>query len=449
MSSVGPDREDRPAVEPISEPIPTAPPSSRFSRSERGLIFVLVAVQFTHMVDFVIVMPLGERLMTELVVSPNQFGLIVSAYAWAAGLSSLFGGLVIDRFDRKSVLLMMYGGFTLATLLCGLAPDYGWLLAGRAMAGACGGLAAVSLTAVIGDVFPAYKRGRAMGAVMSSFAIASVIGLPIGLNLAEWLGRGAPFVALAGVSTVVWVVGWYRLPAVRGHLVHPRADVFAEYLAVAREPNHLRAFVFSFFMVLGTFTIVSFIGPYFASTNGWSERDLAVIYLCAGACTLPGMAVIGRLADRVSRLLLFRVIAAVAVVMTVLITNMPATPLWVACVALSGFMVVATGRAVPAQAMLLGAASPRVRGAFLSLNTFVSHVATGFGPALAGALLIRNADGTLGGYPVVGIVASSAGVIALMLAGFVRPAKELTSQIIPAPNHGLPAADTEPKATAI
>src|SRR5207248_10568154 len=179
-----------------------------------------------------------------------------------------------------------------------------------------------------------------------------------------------------------------------------------------------------FFMVLGTFTIVSFIGPYFGSTNGWKESDLAVIYLCAGACTLPGMMVIGRLADRMSRLLLFRIIAGSTVVMTVVITNMPATPLWVACVALSGFMVVATGRVVPAQAMLLGAASPRVRGAFLSLNTFVSHLATGLGPAVAGALLVRNPDGTLSGYPVVGAVAGLSAVIALVVAGFVRPAKE-------------------------
>jgi MFS transporter, DHA1 family, inner membrane transport protein len=248
----------------------------------------------------------------------------------------------------------------------------------------------------------------------------------------------------------VWVLGWFRLPAVREHLTHSRSDVFAEYLAVAREPNHLRAFVFSFFMVLGTFTIVSFIGPYFASTNGWTESHLAVIYLSAGACTLPGMMLVGRLSDRMSRLLLFRIIAAITVVMTVLITNMPATPLWVACVALSGFMVVATGRVVPAQAMLLGAATPRVRGAFLSLNTFVSHLATGLGPALAGALLVRNPDGTLSGYPVVGAVASLSAVVALVLAGFVRPAKEPMTVIIPGHQQDASAAaEAEPKATAV
>src|SRR5688572_11913879 len=151
-------------MEPASEPAQSQPSPSRFTAAEWGLILVLIAVQFTHMVDFVIVMPLGERLMKELAISPDEFGLIVSAYAWAAGLSSLLGGLVMDRFDRRTVLLTMYGGFTLATLLCGLAPNYGWLLAGRALAGACGGLAAVALTAVIGDVFPSHKRGRAMGA---------------------------------------------------------------------------------------------------------------------------------------------------------------------------------------------------------------------------------------------------------------------------------------------
>lgn len=424
----------------------SAPP--RFTRAEWGLIGILIAVQFTHMVDFVIIMPLGERLMVELRVGPQEFGWIVSAYAWAAGLSSLAGGLVLDRFDRKAILLTMYAGFTLSTLLCGFAPNYGWLLAGRAMAGACGGLAAVALTAVIGDVFPSAKRGRAMGAVMSSFAIASVVGLPIGLNLAEWFGRGAPFIALAGLSAGVGVLGWYRLPSVREHLAHPRTEVFREYLAVAREPNHLRAFAFSFFMALGSFTIVSFIGPYFAATNRWGESDLAVIYLCAGACTLPGMAVIGRLADRMSRLLLFRIIAGLTVVMTVVTTNMPATPLWVACVVLSGFMVVATGRVVPAQALLLGAASPRIRGAFLSLNTFVTHLATGLGPAVAGSLLVRNPDNTLSGYPIVGAAACVAAVVALVLAGFVKPAKEVGPVIVAGPQEPA-TAETEPKATAV
>ena len=433
-----------------SDPLPSPPAvPARFTRAEWGLILVLIAIQFTHMVDFVIIMPLGKRLMAELTLSTGQFGLVVSAYAWAAGVASFLAGLVMDRFDRRTVLLTMYGGFAVSTLLCGLAPNFETLLVARALAGACGGLAAVALNAVIGDVFPPEKRGRAMGAITSAFAVASTVGLPIGLVMAEWLGRGAPFVALAGLSAAVWALGWFRLPAVRGHLEHSRERPLAEFAAVAREPNHLKAFVFSFFMVLGTFTVASFIGPYFSTVNGWGEGELAVIYVCAGLFTLVGMPAIGRLADRMSRLLLFRIIAATTVLLTVLVTNLPATPLWVACLALSAFMVFATGRVVPAQAMLIGAAAPRVRGAFLSLNTAVSHAAVGLGSVTAGLLMTRTPDGQLHGYPLVGVVAAASAVLALVLAGFVKQVKEAAPPIVAVPQHAAPPREVEPKAAAV
>lgn len=190
----------RPAVVPLT-------------RSEWGLILVLVAVQFTHMVDFVIVMPLGKRLMHELAISEWQFSWVIAAYAWAAGLASLLASAVMDRFDRRTVLLSMYAGFVVSTALCGLAWNYPTLLIGRTLAGVFGGLAAVALMTVVGDVFPPEKRGRAIGAVTSSFAVASIVGLPLGLLLAASLGRAAPFLGLAGLSAGVWVLGYVRLRA--------------------------------------------------------------------------------------------------------------------------------------------------------------------------------------------------------------------------------------------
>ena len=171
----------------MSEPSEPSGPSSppRISRREWALILVLMAIHFTHMVDFVILMPLGNRLMSELDISPIQFGWLVSSYSLAAGVASLAATFVMDRFDRKAMLLTMYGGFTLSTLFCGLAPNYTTLLLSRILAGVFGGLAAVTIMAMIGDLFPPEKRGRAAGAVMSSFAVASIMGLPLGLLLAD------------------------------------------------------------------------------------------------------------------------------------------------------------------------------------------------------------------------------------------------------------------------
>jgi predicted MFS family arabinose efflux permease len=431
-------------------PITPSPSRDKITRAEWGLILVLVAVQFTHMVDFVIIMPLGERLMGELSLTESQFGRIVSAYAWAAGLASLVASLVVDRFDRRSVLLTMYSGFALSTLFCGLASSYELLLLSRTLAGVFGGVAAVTLMTIIGDVFPPHKRGRATGAVMSSFAVASIVGVPLGLKLAAALGRGAPFVALAGLSAAVWVLGWFCLPHVRGHLGVKRASKLAEFAAVVREPNHLRAFAFSFFLVLGTFTVASFIAPYLCALNGWSEDRMATIYFVAGIGTLVSMNLIGRLADRVRRRLLFTILGGAALLTAILVSNLPAGPLWVATVALSLFMVFASGRMVPAQAMLLGAALPRVRGAFLSLNTAVQHLATGAAPLIAGSLMGRDEANHLTGFALVGLVSAGAAAMSLVLVWFVRPAAEETAAVVIAEAQHPPAnTEPEPKPTAV
>lgn len=402
-----------------SAPSPAAPPT--ITRAEWGLILVLVAIQFTHMVDFVIIMPLGGRLMSELGLGPAQFAHIVSSYAWAAGVASLCASFVMDRFDRRTVLLWMYAGFAVSTLVCGLAPTYEWLLVARTLAGAFGGTASVALMAVIGDVFPPEKRGRATGAVISSFAVASIAGLPAGLMLAEWLGRGAPFVALAGLSALVWVFAWAKLPAVRGHLTHLRPNRWAEFADVVRHRDHIAAFAFTFFLVLGTFTVASFIGPYLTATNGWTEGQLSRVYFVAGLATLVGMTAVGRLADRVPRVPLFRVMGFGALVMAVVVTHLPPGPLWVAALAASGFMVFASARMVPVQALLLGVAAPKNRGAFMSLNTAVQHASTGLAPMIAGALVTVTPDGRMSGYPLVGWVAAGTAAIALLLAGLLKP----------------------------
>jgi DHA1 family inner membrane transport protein len=419
------------------EPAARRPTPPRITRGEWALILVLVAIHFTHMVDFVILMPLGKRLMSELGISPIQFGWLVSTYAIAAGVTSLCASLVMDRFDRKAVLLTMYGGFTLSTLCCGLAWNYETLLVARTAAGMFGGLAAVTIMAVIGDVFPVEKRGRAMGAITSSFAVASIAGIPLGLLLAEWLGWGAPFVALAGLSAAIWATAALRLPRVRGHLVHERRHPFTEFAAVVKEGNHQRAFAFTFFLVLGTFTVGSFSAPYLAATNGWGEYELALIYSVCGVCTLVGMNVVGHYADRLPRLAMFRVLGAVTILATLAMANLPAGPLWAATAVLSAFMVFSAGRMVPAQAMLLGACQPRVRGAFMSLNTAVQHLGTALAPVLAGALITETADKKIEGFPLVGWVAAAAAVLSLVLAGTLRTVK-------PEP----PPVDREPKGSA-
>ncbi len=420
--------------------------SARLTRAEWGVLLVFVAIQFTHIVDFVIIMPLGDRLRRELEITPEQFGTVIAAYAWAAGIASLLASFAMDRFDRKRILLTMYAGFGLATLFCGFAPNYEWLLLTRTLAGVFGGLAAVALMSSIGDVFPPEKRGRATGAVISAFAVASILGLPIGLILADEYGRGAPFIALAGLSAIVWMIAAIRLPAIRGHLEVERRHPIAEFISVIREPDHWKGFAFSFFLILGTFTVSSFIGPVMSSQNGWSEAKLAVVYFGGGICTLIGTNVIGRWADRMPRLPLFRALGFGALVLAVVIGFMPPAHLVVMTLVVAAFMVFAAGRMVPAQAMMLGAAKPSVRGAFMSLNTSVQHFATGLAPTIAGAILVEDADKKLVNFEFVGLLSAGAAAISLVLAGFLKSSP--SPVVVPMPPPEEHVAESEPIAAA-
>ena len=405
---------------------PSQAESGRFTKQDWGLLLLLAAIQFTHMVDFVIIMPLGDRIMAELSINPQQFGFIVAAYGIAAALASLLGSLVVDRFDRKYVLVTVYAGFTLSTLLCGMADTFEHVLMARALAGMFGGLAASTIMAIIGDLIPPRRRGRAAGIVMSAFAVASIAGLPAGLSLAVWQGRGAPFIALAGLSLAVLIMVLFRLPAVRGHLATERKNPFVEFAGIVATPNYWTAFLFTFTMVLGTFTMIPFIGPYMTSNVGRAQGDLPIIYFFAGLCTLISMNVLGRVADGVNRKNMYLVMAGLTIVVTLIVSNLTPIPLWQVVLLISAFMVCASGRMIPAQALIIGVPEPRNRGAFMSLNTAVQHMGSGVAPIIGGAFMIKNEAGLMVGYPKVGLIAASLALVSIVLARFLVPYRVAT-----------------------
>lgn len=184
------------------------------------LIFTLAAIQFTHMMDFVIMMPLGPQLMRIFNISPGEFGLLVSAYTFSAAVAGFLSALFIDRFDRKHAMLGLYFGFTIGTLACALAPTYSLLLAARVVAGAFGGVLGALILAVIGDAIPEHRRGAATGKVMAAFSVASIAGVPVGLYLASVTSWHAPFYLLAGLSFLVLIASFWLLPTMRGHLTN-------------------------------------------------------------------------------------------------------------------------------------------------------------------------------------------------------------------------------------
>ncbi len=416
--------------------------STSLRRRELFLLLLLASVQFTSIVDFMVVMPLGPQLMRTLQIVPAQFGWIVSSYTIAAGLAAILASSIMDRFGRKAAFLTLYAGFLVGTLLCGLASGYYALLSARVVTGMFGGILGGMAMAIVGDVFPEERRGRATGVLMSAFAAASVFGVPIGIYLGNTLGWNAPFLILAALGTPVFIVSLLAMPPLRDHLqnaahVHP----FAQILETFRHAGHLRAFTLTLTLMLGSFAVIPYVSVYLVANVGVTEITLTVVYVTGGLLTLVGAPVIGRLADHFGKLLIYRIVASISMALMLVVTTLPRVPLAVAAGVVGTLMLTNAGRMVAALAMVTSSVEPRRRGGFMSANSAVQHLSAGVGAAIGGKILIKAADGSSLHYERVGLVAVAATLLSLWIAGLVRPASAKTSK----PDLGLePGADFAP-----
>lgn len=410
---------------------------SESSPAHRGpewlLLLVLATVQFTNIVDFMIVMPLGPQLMRVFAISPAQFGLMVSAYTFSASVFGFLGAFFIDRFDRKAALLTLYAGFALGTLLCALAPTYELFVGARVVAGAFGGIMGALVYAIVGDAIPAHRRGAAMGKVMAAFSIASVLGVPMGLTLANWFGWHAPFIMLAGLSLLVLLAGLYAMPSMTQHLTGERRQPLADIRAVLTEPNHLRAFTLTVTLMFGGFTVIPFISPYLVANVGLTEAQLTYVYLAGGAVTLFTAPLAGRLADRLGKYRVFAVACTLAVLPILALTNLPVVPVAVAIAVTTAFMVLTTARGVTGMAMVTEGVAPRYRGGFMSINSAVQHMASGMASAGAALLVTKTASGTLTGYSTVGLIAAMASLLTVVLGRKLKSLEKPTIAGSPLP----------------
>jgi DHA1 family inner membrane transport protein len=388
---------------------------------ENATLAVLCAVQFTHILDFMIMMPLGEQLMQMFQISPAQFTYLVASYGLAASMSGFMGGFLLDRFDRKRSLIFLYAGFGLATLACGLAPTHHTLLIARLAAGAFGGLAGSMVSAMVGDIIPPSRRGRAMSWVMSAFPIASVLGVPAGLILAGKFGWHAPFFLLASCSGVTLCIAAFALPAIRTAVVdHQPARQMKEILS---KPIHLRAFSVGAVLVMAGGLLIPFLAPSFIANVGLDEKiQLPFTYAMGGIATAISTPIIGWLSDRMDRLRLLAIMSALAVIVVLFITRLGPSSVAVAGGMMAVFMVTMSGRFAPAMTMITNAVDARYRGGFMSVNAALQQACSGLSSIVAGFFITRSPTGQLLGFPLLGYVSAGFFTLTVLLAYQLRAA---------------------------
>ncbi len=388
-----------------------------FNRKEKILLAILAIIQFSHIVDFMIMMPLGPQIMRLFSIPPQKFGFLVSSYNFAAGLSGLLASFFIDKYDRKKALLFVYVGFALATLSCALSKEYSSLLFSRALTGVFGGVLNSLILSVLSDSFESSRRGSAMGILMTSFSFASIMGVPMSLFLANHFSWHAPFVFLGLISLLIIFVAGFTLPSMNQHLKgpHQHQNPLLNVIGIAANPNQVLALTFLFILILGQFTVIPFLSSTFVANAGLQEAQLPLIYLVGGCFTIFSSPMIGRLSDKIGKRKIFLITSTISIPVILFMTQLGQTPLWIILAGAALFFVCTGGRMIPAMALITTTSTPQKRGSFMSITSSVQQVASAFSSFLAGLIIIQSPEGMILHYNYVGYLAALCTVIAMFL----------------------------------
>ena len=394
-------------------------------KRERWLLITLASIQFTSVLDFMIMMPLGPQLTQLFDISAGQFGFLVSAYTFSAGLSGLLAATYIDRFGRKQMMLTLYPLFGVAALACSFAPTYGWLITARVASGFFGGVLMALSQTIVAEVIPFERRGRAMSVVMTSFSVATVAGVPLALFLVSHFSWHTPFLVIAMMVAMCVAGASQTLPSLKGHVEdaaasHAGASLLTNLRGVLVDPNHLKAYAMSASMVFTGFVVVPYITLYLQNNAGFTANEIPYVYLCGGVATLISARFIGHWSDRAGKAHAFRLLAVIMPLPLMAITLSEVLPMSGILGVSAVLFVVMSGRMIPGMALIGASADPRRRGSFMTLNSAVQSLAMGLAALAGGLILGREADGHLTHYWVAALVGSGASLLSYYLAAKLK-----------------------------
>ncbi len=386
------------------------------------LLVVLAAIQFVHVLDFVVVMPLGAHLMKALSIGPTSLAAFTSAYNFAAAASGLAGAWWLDRFNRKTALLVTLAGFGVGTLACAFSFSAETLTAARFVTGCFGGIIQALLFAIIGDSFREEYRGFATGIVVSAFSLASIAGVPISLWFAERFDWRSPFLGLAALTALIAVATWRLFPRVpsgvqasSGATLSPLGESRST-LQLIFDSNSMVGFLLIILLMFSGFTVIPFMSAYLVTNVGLNESDLPLVFLVGGFATLFTSQLAGTLSDRFGKPTVFAWLAGLSILPILALTHLGHTRLVCALAVTTLFTVLVSGRSVPALAMITSSVESSSRGRYLSLTSCIQQIASGLASLITGLFLTLNPDGTMANYERAGVFSSVCAALAIVVS---------------------------------
>lgn len=366
-------------------------PAISLTGYQKFVIAVLALTQFTVILDFMVMSPLGDLLMKSLDMNPKKFGIAVAAYAFSAGISGLLTAGFADKFDRKKLFLFFYVGFILGTIMCGLANSYNVLVAARIITGIFGGVIGSISMAIVADLFAIQQRGRVMGFMTMGFGVSQVLGIPIGLYLANIWGWHAPFFWVAGMAVVVAALIALKLKPLTAHLALQSDKSAIEHLLHTIVKKEYRiGFSATALLSIGGFMMMPF-GTAFAVNNlKITQEQLPMLFMVAGISTLVVMPIIGRLSDTFDKFKIFATASLWMIVVVLFYTSLDPSPLWLVMLFNVLMMAGIMGRMVPSSALTSAIPDMADRGAFMSVNSSLQQIAGGIAAAFGGMIVVQK-----------------------------------------------------------
>jgi MFS transporter, DHA1 family, inner membrane transport protein len=388
------------------------------NKKEVILVGLLALLNFTIVLDLMIMMPLGNLLMPKWNLSTSEFAIIVSSYSLSAFVSSFFAIFFADNFDRKKLLLFAYSFFLIGTFACSFAIDKYTMIFARSLTGIFGGLIGASILSIVSEVIPYERRGQALGLLISGFALASIIGVPLGLYLANNYYWYFPFLIVAIFGTLLLPFLIKFVPNLTVHLENPTLlkQRIVNLSNVFKSSHQTTALLFSFLLIMGHFLIIPLINPYLVFNVGVPQKYTPLIYLVGGIGALITGQIVGKVADKFGKRQVFVIAATVSLIFILLITNMPVIRLSFVLIIFCLWFSSSTGRTIPGQAMITQTVSNTTRGSFLSLNSCFQSLATGSASLLSGGITYCDASFAIHNYNVLGYISVCLIIICVLLS---------------------------------
>ncbi len=389
--------------------------SKTFTSYQKIIILLLAILQFTIVLDFMILAPLGDILMKSMNMSTKQFGTVVSAYAISACISGIFAAGFADKFDRKKLLLFFYTGFILGTYFCAISYNYETLFIARIITGLFGGVIGSISMAIITDIFSIHQRGKVMGFVQMAFGGSQILGIPIGLVLANYWSWHATFYMVLILAILLGIALVIKLNPLTEHLkLINNKNALQHLLQTIKKKDYRIGFLATALLSMGGFMIMPFSTAFMVNNIHIAQSQVAIIFFFTGIFSIIIMPIVGKLSDKYDKLLIFGIGTIIAIVMVVIYTHLSPVPIWLVIIVNIVLFIGIMSRMVPATALNSAVPDAYDRGAYMSINSSLQQFAGGVAALFSGLVVVQKSKNSpIENFDILGYV-----MVVLMLLCF-------------------------------